>query len=638
MEKERKDNLYELLRRGLERVEGGEELPAEWARELFPPERREAELVYKGKETEEQILADTMAVPLQRVSVFGNSGKKWDNKLIFGDNLQAMKRLLQMKEQGELLNEDGTPGVRLIYIDPPFATRKEFRGSQDQKAYQDKIYGAEFLEFLRKRLVLLKELLADDGSIYVHLDWKKAHYTKVLMDEVFGENFFQREVIWWFDNVSGFKSLANNWIRDHESIFWYTKSNNYIFNKVYGEYPEGYESKFSNIDKDGRRFMRRGGRKQYLDELKGKPLGDVWRIPFINNMSSERIGYPTQKPETLLERIVRASSNSGDLVLDAFAGSGTTCAVSEKLGRRWIAIDCGKLSIYSMQKRMLNLKQEIGDSGKLLKSKPFSLYNAGLYDFETLRRMDWGDWRSIALQLFECKDEPHKVRGFQMDGKRKGSSVYVFNHFKEGAISRETVKDIHASIGKYVGDRCFIIAPRGAFLFQEDYIEMDGVRYYALRIPYSYISELHRREFSALRQPSDEDDVNEAIDAVGFDFIQPPLVEYTANRKGDAVTISIEKFESRARLRDEEIVRDQSTLSMVMVDLNYNGRVFDLDEVHYASSLKENGWKFSFEMEKDPDEAMLVFLDIYGNEARIVLKGGDLKRKSRGKGSKKRVK
>ena len=196
MNKERQQRIYELLKRGLRLAEDGDELPTEWARELFPPERREYELVYNGKETEEQILADTMAVPFQEVSTFGKNGVDWHNKLIFGDNLQAMKTLLQMKTDGKLVNADGIPGVRLIYIDPPFNTKKEFRGSQDQKAYQDKIAGAEFLEFLRKRLVLMRELLAPDGSIYVHLDEKKSHYAKTILDEIFGENNFQREIIW----------------------------------------------------------------------------------------------------------------------------------------------------------------------------------------------------------------------------------------------------------------------------------------------------------------------------------------------------------------------------------------------------------------------------------------------------------
>ena len=150
----------------IRRLEAGEELSAEWARFLFPPEKREYELVYHGKEREEDILANTLAVPLQAVRTFGkNGGGEWHNMLIFGDNLQVMKSLLELKKAGKLCNADGTPGVRVLYIDPPFATKREFGGTADQKAYQDKIAGAEFLEFLRKRLVLIRELLADDGHV-----------------------------------------------------------------------------------------------------------------------------------------------------------------------------------------------------------------------------------------------------------------------------------------------------------------------------------------------------------------------------------------------------------------------------------------------------------------------------------------
>jgi len=184
-------------------LEQGEELSPEWARIIFPPEKREYELVYHGKETEGDILANTLAVPLQPVRTFGKSGKDWHNMLIFGDNLQVMKTLLDMKKEGNLCNADGTPGVRLIYIDPPFATRQDFRGSEDQKAYQDKIAGAEFLEFLRKRLLLLRELLTPDGSIFVHLDWKRGHHIRLILDEIFGEQNFVNEIIWHYRRWTG---------------------------------------------------------------------------------------------------------------------------------------------------------------------------------------------------------------------------------------------------------------------------------------------------------------------------------------------------------------------------------------------------------------------------------------------------
>ncbi|MBI5753452.1 MAG: site-specific DNA-methyltransferase, partial [Hydrogenophilales bacterium] len=171
----------ELRQRVIQALQRGEDLPNEWARELFPPEKREYELVYHGKEREEDIIAGTMAVPLQAERTFGKNGVDWHNMLIFGDNLQVMKTLLEQKKAGKLCNADGTPGIRLVYIDPPFATKQEFRGSQDQKAYQDKVVGAQFVEFLRKRLVIIRNLLADNGAIFLHLDTKKSHYAKVVL-------------------------------------------------------------------------------------------------------------------------------------------------------------------------------------------------------------------------------------------------------------------------------------------------------------------------------------------------------------------------------------------------------------------------------------------------------------------------
>lgn len=178
--KQDRDRIIEML-------EKGDELPLDYKYILFPPEKKEYELIYAGKEREEDILADTLSVPLQPLKSFGSNGNTWTNKLIFGDNLQIMKTLLE--------NPMVKGQVKLIYIDPPFATKQEFKGSQDQKAYQDKIAGAKFVEFLRKRLVFLRELLKQNGAICIHLDYRKKHYIKAVMDELFGENNFRNEII-----------------------------------------------------------------------------------------------------------------------------------------------------------------------------------------------------------------------------------------------------------------------------------------------------------------------------------------------------------------------------------------------------------------------------------------------------------
>lgn len=325
-----------------------------------------------------------------------------------------------------------------------------------------------------------------------------------------------------------------------------------------------------------------------------------------------------------------ATTRPGDLVLDSFAGAGTVCAVAEKLGRRWIGIDCGKLAIYTIQKRMLNLRQEIGNKGAALKPKPFTLYNAGLYDFSKLRDLPWESWRFFALQLFQCRDENHKIGGVALDGYLKGASVLVFNHQKQPGvrIDEETIQSLHEALGSKVGSRLFIIAPALTFDFQQDYLDIDGVRYYALRIPYSIIHELHQREFTALKQPSDELAVNDTVEAVGFDFIRTPELEYECGvnkRKGELIK---EAFLRIKIFRSEAVVREplrkkgnRETLSMVMLDYNYDkdADIFGLDAVFYAEAIEKSGWEVRFPLESLGRQVMAVFVDIYGNEARELI-------------------
>jgi len=677
----------EQRNRLIETLASGEELSPEWSRILFPPEKREYELVYHGKEREEDIIANTLAVPLQPVRTFNKNGVAWDNKLIFGDNLQAMKRLLEMKRTGELCNADGTPGVRLVYIDPPFATKQEFHGSQEQKAYQDKLAGSRFIEFIRRRLVFLRELLSDDGSLYLHLDQKKAHYIKAIADEVFGEARFRNEIVWQRTNAH---NETSQYGRIHDVIFFYTRGSSYVWSPEKVKFSEAQLARYKK-DANGRmwtgqdltaerrgsksgRFEWRGtmpgdgrgwgytieqlekwwsegriakkrngtprmdGLIVYLDRQEGHTPQSIWNdIPRIANTSVERIDYPTQKPEALLCRIVTSSSNAGDIVLDAFGGSGTTCAVAEKLGRRWIGIDCGKLAIYTIQKRLLNLKANIGNKGTLHKAKPFTLYNAGLYDFTRLKDLPWDDWRRFALTLFGCQNEPHRIGGIPFDGTLKSCPVQVFDHRTQPGktIGEDTLRSIHEAAGSKIGTRMFIIAPAMAFDFQQDYVQIGEVRYYALRVPYSIIHELHHRDFLALKQPTDERAVNDTVDAVGFDFIKTPELEYTVGRGSpdgellEDAFIRIDSFYSEAAVRWPMRKRgNRETLSMVMLDYDYEvaqvaNDVFDLDEVFYAGTIEAAGWEVRFPANRLGLQVMAVFLDIYGNEARVVIPASD---------------
>lgn len=649
------EQRQELIRR----LQHGEELSPEWARTIFPPEKREYELVYHGKEREEDIIANTLAVPLQKVRTFGKNGDDWHNMLIFGDNMQVMKSLLAMKKSGQLRNQDGSDGVRLVYIDPPFATKKDFSGTEDQKAYQDKLEGAVFIEFLRKRLVILRELLSDDGSIYVHLDSRKSHYLKVVLDEIFSGYEFA-EIVW----VCGLMGSGKFFPKAHETIFCY-KSQTAPFAPPHRL---GYSERITGAlqkDKNGW-FYTRGressGGSNYLrtyisnnsklsmeeaiaEATKSRPqtAWSVWigkedlatkfndfPVGTYAYTAHEKVGYPTQKPELLLSRIINASSRKGDIVLDAFAGSGTTLAVAEKFGRRWVGIDCGKLAIYTIQKRMLNLLAETGNKGLSLKPKPFGLYNAGLYDFSKLKELSWDAWRFFALQLFQCRDEPHKIGGIQIDGYLRGSSVLVFNHQKQPGvrINEETIQSIHEALGSKVGSRMFIIAPALVFDFQQDYLTLDGVRYYALRIPYSIIHELHQREFKALKQPADELAVNDTVDAVGFDFVRRPELDYEAGankRKGELIEegfIKIKTFKSEAVVREPMRKKgNRETLSMVMLDYDFDSEsdVFAFDAVFYAEAIEKAKWEVRFPVDAIGNQIMAVFVDIYGNEAREVI-------------------
>jgi len=675
-------NLTKYQRQHIvELLERGEDLPLDYKHLLFPPERKEYELVYAGKDREEDILAETMGVPLQPLKTFGSvEDGGWQNTLIFGDNLQAMKTLLQWKEDGKLVNADGSYGVKLIYIDPPFGTGDEYGLGSGEMSYSAKVQGARFISFLRRRLVFMRELLTSDGSVYVRLDYHFGHYIKAIMDETFGVEHFQNEIV-----INRFKRQLRGLKKFNvatDSLYYYTRTSDYLFHPLprhrlcsfcgqerppqwrpmsspglrrppertiqgrlmlpqRGRHWTFSQERIEEMEKQGR--IRIHEAKSYID-LEGKrvrglpeylqtvdtPVDSSW-----TDLRGYVFGakYPTENPEELLERVVRASSNPGDTVMDAFAGSGTTLAVAEKLGRRWIGIDCGKLAIYTMQKRMLNLREKIGNKGRRLQPKPFTLYNAGLYDFSKLKRLPWEDWRFFALHLFQCRDESHTVGGVQLDGYRGADDVLVFNHLQHGGVVLDYgfIDDLHNQIGGKVGSRFFIIAPAASVIFLEDYIDKGRTRYYVLRIPYSIINELHTRDFEAITQPMDESQVNETVEAVGFDFIRLPEVvcEYLVRpREGELINeavIQIKTFKSKAMVKGATQKGNLETLSMVMVDYDYDGEVFALDTVFYAGDIEKNGWEVRLPLESLGQQVMIIYIDIYGNEYREIKTTADFR-------------
>ena len=250
-----------------------------------------------------------------------------DNLIMKGNNLLAL----------HTLKEKYTGKVKLVYIDPPYNT------GNDSFKYNDKFNRSTWLTFMKNRLEVAKKLLTKDGSIYVQIDNNEVHYLKVLMDEVFGISNFQRELIWVLKGVSGYKSMINNFIRGHDTILFYTNSEDFLFNKHYLPYNEAQLKRFTKVDEDGRRYKPiTKTRRMYLDEAKGVPISDVWddiaSFQTVVN-AEERVDFSTQKPEKLIKRIVEASSNEGDLILDFHMGSSTTQAVAHKMNRRYIGIE-----------------------------------------------------------------------------------------------------------------------------------------------------------------------------------------------------------------------------------------------------------------------------------------------------------
>lgn len=379
------------------------------------------ELRWTGKRPYES----TLYFPSQLRERYGEETNGWINKIFWGDNLQVMSHLLK-EYRGK---------VKLIYIDPPFDSKADYKkkieikgigkAETDSTSFEEKQYGDiwtndEYLQFMYERFLIMRELLSDEGSIYVHLDEKRSHYIKAIMDEVFGNDSFKRELIWSTKTSSGFKAAANNWIRTHDTILFYTKTNSFSFNKQYWDYGEKYKSRFSKRDSDGRLYRddRGSGIKQYLDELKGIPMGDVWEdiMSFQQAATStELLGYPTQKPEKLVERIIQASSNPGDIVFDCFMGSGTTQAVAMKLGRRFIGADINLGAIQTTTKRLIGIANEI--NSRLQdeeKYTGFEIYNVNNYDFFR----NPVEARDLIIQALEIQPFPQSdVWDGELDGR-----------------------------------------------------------------------------------------------------------------------------------------------------------------------------------------------------------------------------
>ncbi len=407
-------------------IAADEPLPLHVRERLFPARSR-PELLWPGKaeafrrsrepegalRTVERIGTEEWAPPPKSGEgiLAGESRRPLRNRLIHGDNLEVLAVLTEGPIRREI---DAAGGIRLMYLDPPFATGDSFAmeipvgaatsGSVKTlrvPAYRD-VWGGgltSYLSMLAPRLQFLHDLLADDGTLYFHCDYRAAAAARLLLDEIFGPDRLLNEIVWTYGlgNASSRRAFG----RKHDTILLYTKTDRYRFNLQRGEITAAMAAKYRHRRPDGSRFMRSYG-KEY-DLQGGKPVGSVWDIPAVAATSKERVGYPTQKPEALLERIILASSDPGDLVLDPFCGAGTTLAATSRLGRRWIGCDASHLAIWTSRKRLAST----GAAFDLLTSSPVDTPSSSALSFAYRLRPSVvierdGEWLQVRLEHIEA--------------------------------------------------------------------------------------------------------------------------------------------------------------------------------------------------------------------------------------------
>lgn len=371
----------------------------------FAPIKGQPMLQWRGKRP----FTSTSYFPAQEKEQHGEEVEGWLNKIFWGDNIQVMSHLLK-EYRGR---------VDLIYIDPPFDSKADYkkeiklRGQKiendhsnfEEKQYTDIWTNDEFLQFLYERLILCKELLSERGSLFLHCDWHKSHLLRMILDEVFGAENFRNEIVW--ENQGAWVNSDRWFPRRHNVIMFYSKTSQYQFNalndddinngvnfnrwyefikdnRIYADNAPYHDSRFSTyVQNFENKFGRTPQGKDVIVDFRGSVLGSVWYIKVVDPKSPENVQYPTQKPVALLDRIIKAASNPGDLVFDCFMGSGTTQAVAMKLGRRFIGADINLGAIQTTTKRLINVAAELNKElpdPEHPKYTGFSVYNVNNYD------------------------------------------------------------------------------------------------------------------------------------------------------------------------------------------------------------------------------------------------------------------
>jgi len=364
-----------------------------------------------------------------------NNFKK--NLLICGDNLTALNDLKKQEIK-----------VDLIYLDPPFFSNKQHEvvwgDEAEKRSFEDRWAGGinVYIEWMKERIVKMYELLKDTGSFYLHCDWHAAHYLKVMLDEIFDHKNFQNEIIWYYKRWT---NVSARFQRMHDTIFFYTKESGYTFNCLYQPFSDRTIHREISVDGITNLAEKR-------DITKGIVMHDIWDIPYIHSQAKERLGYPTQKPEALLERIIKASSNKGDLVLDSFCGCGTTIAIAQMLRRKWIGIDISPTAISVIEKRL----EKLG----AIKSKDFDTIGmpTTLSELRALEPFEFQNW---VINEMKAKHSKKKVADMGIDGYY-GKTIFTdaagIQVKRSEKVGRNVVFNFETALraGKY--ERGYIVA------------------------------------------------------------------------------------------------------------------------------------------------------------------------------------
>ena len=541
-----------------------------------------------------------------------NYPKDWKNILIWGDNKLVMSSLLKQGWAGK---------INLIYIDPPFFTGADFTvrtkiGDEriekepsiiEERAYKDTWSGgiASYLQYMYERLILMRELLAENGSIYVHLDWHVGHYVKVLMVEIFGYENMISEISW----ECGMMGMGTKtYVKSHEVIYFYVKNNqNFIFNQPKLPYSESIVTALRKDDKGwyytrGRdyvappeledipevlEFLRKTGR--------GGPLGDFWKKEISGSyaLGRENVDYRTQKPEKLLKIIILASSNEGDIVADFFCGSGTTLAVAEKLGRRWIGADLSKFAIQVTRKRLLDIhnSKDLLDEKKKKKygypARPFEVWNIGNY--ETIYWKDkQDDYLNFMLKLYQAE----KLNGFRYLHGRKGERAVHIGPLN-APVTMEEVERVVLECKANNFNKCDILGWDWGYGVNELgklFAKKNGVDLKLIQIP--SVNELKSAlvgfDLKLLQIP---DEVVEKELLKHIKFAEVAYLEIEVKTKGKEVILEIKDFQLPPSAELSEIADKIKHFSELIdywaIDWDYKGDTF------------HNMWQ-SFRTKKNP--------------------------------------